>query len=824
MRSLRFLTAALASVAVVFQPTLAHSRARNPVTYVTLIDDPIVHTNSHRINAFSKFEITFLLHDGRQKIRLALEPNHDVFHDSMTITHLNPDGSIRSVEPVDRASHNVFKGKAYIQRPGQSEWSHGGWARITIHRDGQKPIFEGAFKIDGDHHHIHTGANYQKLKHVADPHVGAGNGEDKMVVWRDSDVMEDHNEPGELRKREPYGRGSCGSQELHYNSKFTPLGLRDMSPLQVASPRQLFGRDDIDDLTGNGGAGVNLVSNIGSTAGCPTTRKVALIGVAADCTYRGDFDSEEDTRKNIIQQVHAASAVYEETFDISLGIQNLTIVNEKCPSTPSQATPWNVDCNSGVDISDRLSLFSEWRGRSVDTNAYWMLLSKCNTGSAVGLAWLGQICHQGSQTNPIQGGGNETIASANVVVRTGTEWQVIAHETGHTFGAVHDCTDSACSANEASMQKCCPLSADQCDAGAQFIMNPSTGRGITNFSPCSIGNICAAVGRTANECLLNNKNVPVLTEAQCGNGIVEEGEDCDCGGEQSCGDNQCCDPGTCKFKSGAVCDPANEECCTDSCQFASAGTICRNSTGFCDPEEKCSGTDPVCPDDKHLDDGTTCGDDGAGLQCASGQCTSRNQQCQAMMGSLGRSSTSSPGTAKACENQGCQLACQSTTFRPDSCILLNQNFLDGTPCQGGGKCSNGRCEGASIGNEIKDWITENKQIVIPVASVLGGIIFIAILSCCYGSIKKRMRSKRRKAKAAKSTSPMNSWARYGGSFAANGGVVQGNNQSRRNIPRGPESTPPRTNAPTGPPPPPSYSPYRPYQPQWGSQGQSMRYA
>jgi len=789
---------------------------------VTLIDDPIVHTNSHRINAFANFDVTFLLHDGKQKIRLALEPNHDVMHESMTITYLNSDGSIRSVEPIDRAAHKTFKGKAYIQWPGESEWRHGGWARITMHRDGKMPIFEGAFKIDGDHHHIHTGTNYQKLKHTADPHVDAENGSDKMVVWRDSDVMEDHNEPGELKKREPYGRGSCGSQQLQYNSQFRPIELRDMSPLQSTPAHQLFGRE-IDGLTGNNGAGVNLVANIGSTQGCPSTRKVALLGVAADCTYRADFESDEEARKNIIQQVSAASAVYEETFSISLGIQNLTIVDEKCPASAPQATPWNVDCNSGVDISGRLSLFSEWRGRTPDTNSYWMLLSKCNTGSAVGLAWLGQICQQGSQTNPVQGGGNETISSANVVVRTGTEWQVIAHETGHTFGAVHDCTDSTCAANEDEMQKCCPLSSGECDAGSQFIMNPSTGRGITNFSPCSIGNICAAVGRTANQCLLNNKNVPIITEAQCGNGIVEEGEDCDCGGEQSCGDNKCCDPGTCKFKENAFCDPSNEECCTDTCQFASAGTVCRASTGFCDPEEKCSGTDPLCPDDKHQDDGTECGDKGQGLQCASGQCTSRNQQCQAMLGSLGGDSAS--GDAKACEAQGCQLSCQSSTFRPDTCVLLNQNFLDGTPCQGGGKCGNGACQGASIGNEIKDWIESNKQIVIPVACVLGGIILIAIASCIFGSFRKRARAgKRRKANAAKATSQMNSWASYGGSFTPTGGVVAGGNQNRRNIPRGPGSSAPQQGGNGLQGPPPSYSPYTPYQPQWGARGQSMRYA
>jgi hypothetical protein len=36
----------------------------------------------------------------------------------------------------------------------------------------------------------------------------------------------------------------------------------------------------------------------------------------------------------------------------------------------------------------------------------------------------------------------------------------------------------------------------------------------------------------------------------CGNGIVEDGEECDTEGE----DTACCDPNTCKFKNNAVCE------------------------------------------------------------------------------------------------------------------------------------------------------------------------------------------------------------------------------------------------------------------------------
>src|SRR5690606_17198816 len=102
-------------------------------------------------------------------------------------------------------------------------------------------------------------------------------------------------------------------------------------------------------------------------------------------------------------------------------------------------------------------------------------------------------------------------------------------------------------------------------------------------------------------CLVSNRDVTVLTENVCGNGIVEAGEDCDCGGEEGCAGNTCCDPKTCKFTSGSVCDDSNEECCS-GCQFRSSDSVCRESHGPCDPEERCTGNSGMCPEDKVEED------------------------------------------------------------------------------------------------------------------------------------------------------------------------------------------------------------------------------
>ncbi|TKA64836.1 hypothetical protein B0A49_06778 [Cryomyces minteri] len=487
----------------------------------------------------------------------------------------------------------------------------------------------------------------------------------------------------------------------------------------------------IDTSLGGNSAGVNLVSSIGQTSGCPTTRKVALVGVATDCTYTASFNSSETARQNVITQMNTASSLYESTFNISLGLRNLTISDANCPGSQQAATPWNEACSGNVNIQDRLNLFSAWRGTKQDDNSHWTLLTTCNTGSAVGLAWLGQACVNSAQTSKSSGGGQETVSGANVVVRTGTEWQVIAHETGHTFGAVHDCTSQTCSdGTSVNAQQCCPLSSSTCDAGERYIMNPSTAQGITNFSPCSIGNICSAMGRNSVRigCLSNNKGVTTISGQQCGNGIVEAGEDCDCGGAASCGNNACCDAATCKFKNNAVCDDSNEDCCRN-CQLASASTICRPSTGQCDPQETCSGTSPTCPADVTAPDGQGCGN---GLQCASGHCTSRDLQCKTVMGSY-----TTGNDTYACDSSSCAISCASPSFGIGVCYGLQQNFLDGTTCGGGGHCSNGQCKGASLGGQVGSWITDHKPLVIGLAAAIGGLILLSLLSCLVRCCKRR---------------------------------------------------------------------------------------
>ncbi|KKK21106.1 hypothetical protein AOCH_003293 [Aspergillus ochraceoroseus] len=680
----------------------ARSQAPNAIQRVSTIDQATIKTPSTRVHHLSHFDITFTILDNRQRVKLELEPNHDILAEDAYVQYLDEHGNIHQEEPIARHEHKVFKGRTLTGK-GKGTWEPVGWARIYLKRDGPHPLFEGVFNIKGDNHHIELQSTYLQNKRPQDVEIHRQK-DDYMVFYRDSDMMRPQTEHPDLKRSlSMSGSSTCEAEQLGFNSNpnhpvFQSF-RQDESSRWASMPLtdSLFGltkrQSDIGSVSGNAG-GVNLASTIGSTNGCPTAKQVALIGIASDCSFYEMFNTKAEAQASIISTVNSAS--------------------NECTNSASTGAQWNMPCSQG-NITQRLDLFSQWRGSQTDDNAYWTLMSACPTGSEVGLSWLGQLCN-----NKVSSDGSNYVSGTNVVVRSaGSGWQVFAHESGHTFGAVHDCTAETCAQDLQASSQCCPLSTTTCNADGQYIMNPSTGTDITQFSACTVGNICSALGRNSvkSSCLSANKGIVTYSGAQCGNGIVEAGEDCDCGGEEGCGDNSCCDATTCKFKNGAVCDDANDTCCV-ACKYASAGTVCRASSGECDLQETCSGNSSSCPSDSFKQNGDSCGSSGSGLTCASGQCTSRDAQCQSLMGSLMHSNNT-----YACSgfSDSCELICYSSYF--GECMTVNQNFLDGTPCDDGGFCSNGKCAGA------KNWFDAHKNIVIGVACGVGGLLLISILLC-----------------------------------------------------------------------------------------------
>ncbi|KAL4930288.1 ADAM family of metalloprotease ADM-A [Aspergillus undulatus] len=635
----------------------------------TTLQNIAIYTPSQKISPHASFNLSFTLDsESEQPVKLVLAPNHDLIIQEPHINFVGNDGA-RRTEVLSRRSQKVFRGSVYIES-GAFQWKKVGWARIHVVRYGDNPLFSGAFSIGGAQYDIKIESERNEDE---DPSPA------KMVVYRGND-----------------------------NQAEIPLPMTDITN-GWTDPTSLSKRQYTIDRT-------DFIDSIGDNSGCPSDRQIALIGIATDCTFTASFDSSDDLVQALVSMVNTASELFERSFNVALSFHNLTIQEAGCPSSPSSEEPWNAGCSAG-DLDWRLNAFSEWRGTlRDDENAYWTLMTGCSTGTEVGVSWVGQLC--------------SGDMGANVVASAANQWQVFAHESGHTFGAYHDCESTTCS----SGGSCCPFSASTCSAGGEYIMNPISTRPQSDFSPCTIGNVCSALGsrRVSTRCLTTNTNTPTITLGECGNGIVEAGEECDCGDD--CDDNTCCDGSTCRFRGDAVCDGSSGQGCCHDCQFASRGTVCRAALGECDIEETCPGDSGDCPDDETEDDGEACGD-WEGLFCSSGQCTNRDLQCQGQV-------TGDNSTISSCGNSTCILSCSSPSAwgGDESCSRVG-DVLDGTPCDGG-LCRGGVCRSTrGSDGDGESWFDRHRTLVIGLSAGIGGFLVLSLLACIFCCCCRRRKPK-----------------------------------------------------------------------------------
>ncbi|OCT90248.1 hypothetical protein XELAEV_18018860mg [Xenopus laevis] len=183
---------------------------------------------------------------------------------------------------------------------------------------------------------------------------------------------------------------------------------------------------------------------------------------------------------------------------------------------------------------DVLGRFVQWRETnlvSLRRHDSAQLVLKKGFGGTAGMAFVGTVCSRS------HAGGINVFSHYNVQSFA----SIVAHELGHNLGMNHDDGRN------------CFCSVDNC------IMN-SGATGSKNFSSCSEEDFEKLTLNKGGTCLLN---VPKPDEAYsapfCGNKLVDVGEECDCGNPKECEKDPCCEPGTCKLRSGAQC--AYGTCC-----------------------------------------------------------------------------------------------------------------------------------------------------------------------------------------------------------------------------------------------------------------------
>nr|XP_020447492.1 disintegrin and metalloproteinase domain-containing protein 19 isoform X2 [Monopterus albus] len=262
-----------------------------------------------------------------------------------------------------------------------------------------------------------------------------------------------------------------------------------------------------------------------------------------------------------------------------------------------------------INVSDNphgtLAAFLSWRRKQLrefpNDNAQ-LITGTSFQGTTIGLAPLKAMC------SDYQSGGVNTDHSESAVGVAAT----MAHEMGHNFGMNHDSPG------------CCQARAE--DGGC--IMAAATGHPFPRvFNDCNQKELKSYLSSGGGKCLFNLPNTRAMYGGQrCGNGYLEDGEECDCGEEEEC-TSPCCNANNCTLKAEAEC--AHGVCC-DNCKLKSPGVLCRAPSGPCDLPEYCDGKAESCPANFYLLDGASCA--GGQAYCYTGMCLTLEQQCLSLWG------------------------------------------------------------------------------------------------------------------------------------------------------------------------------------------------
>uniref|UniRef100_A0A2K6UEQ9 ADAM metallopeptidase domain 12 n=1 Tax=Saimiri boliviensis boliviensis TaxID=39432 RepID=A0A2K6UEQ9_SAIBB len=327
-----------------------------------------------------------------------------------------------------------------------------------------------------------------------------------------------------------------------------------------------------------------------------TTKYVELVIVADNREFQRQGKDLEKVKQRLIEIANHVDKFYR-PLNIRVVLVGVEVWND-------------VDkCSISQDPFTSLHEFLDWRKmnllpRKSHDNAQ-LISGVYFQGTTIGMAPIMSMCTAEQSGGVVMDHSDSPLGAA----------VTLAHELGHNFGMNHDTLERGCSCQTAAKKGGC-------------IMNPSTGYPFPMvFSSCSKKDLETSLEKGMGMCLFNLPEVKQSFGGQkCGNGFVEEGEECDCGEPEECM-NRCCNATTCTLKPDAVC--AHGLCCED-CQLKPAGTACRDSSNSCDLPEFCTGASAHCPANVYLHDGHSC--QGVDGYCYNGICQTHEQQCVTLWG------------------------------------------------------------------------------------------------------------------------------------------------------------------------------------------------
>ncbi|KAL4216376.1 adam dec1 [Mactra antiquata] len=314
-------------------------------------------------------------------------------------------------------------------------------------------------------------------------------------------------------------------------------------------------------------------------------KKICELYLQVDHLFYNKYDGDVDTIiEKLSEHVQAANAIYNKIdFDKSGNPDHLGFIIKKIKIWDDPTVKeYRYDGNYAVDYF--LTIHSKYNYTGFCLS--YMFTNRDFSDGVLGLAWIadkatsvaGGVCETHKKFNGIGMSlncGVLTFRNYGSDVPSAVSYPTFAHELGHSLGAEHD-----------------PVECMPGDPTGNYVMYASStsGHKENNFklSSCSINQIQPVIAEKArgeDGCFVE------YTVALCGNRIVEEGEECDCGWEEECLES-CCNPQVydktlpgmetpCTLRSTSVCRPSDE--LNDIPTGKSLpGTPCNMYKGYCD--------------------------------------------------------------------------------------------------------------------------------------------------------------------------------------------------------------------------------------------------
>lgn len=339
-----------------------------------------------------------------------------------------------------------------------------------------------------------------------------------------------------------------------------------------------------------------------------------MIRIVADDRFHENVGGgvEKNTLDEMVLHIMNADDVYKITTfrgdrgeipGSRLAIQSSVIFSDTSPNNPLRGD---------FSVEELLEAFSE---ENFDAVCLGHLFTYRDFQGTIGLAYLGDpngqlaggICQKRTTTSVGDvnlNTGYTSLLNFGSRLSRAVSFITVAHEIGHNHGADHD-------------------PAGECFDG-KYIMYPyATAGNNKQFSDCSK----SSIGRTIEARGGCFTSFP--SSAECGNGIIEGDEECDCGhtdDQNLCSIEDPCCLVNCTLKDGAVCSSKASTCCgRETCQPLNDETVlCLKgdselNDGGCQKDTFCEMDNYECPPPSLELDGVPC-NNGSNV-CENGACT-----------------------------------------------------------------------------------------------------------------------------------------------------------------------------------------------------------